>query len=132
MSESAEQKQIVAWFRQAYPEYAMSLRVSQSGGYRGKGRTGAIRSAQVTAMGGITGESDIAILLKRGGFGALLIEHKAEDSQHTASKAQLDYIRYHNAIGNCAVVTRGVGMAMGAIKQYMGMGHEERQTDTTG
>ena len=121
MSESAEQKAIVAWFRATYPEYALCLRVSQSGGYRGAGRTGAIRTAQVNAMGGITGEADIAILLKRGGFGCLIIEHKAEGSQHTATKAQLEYIQRHNSCGNLAIVTRGVGACTAAIKQYMAL-----------
>ena len=89
MTESDEQKAIVAWFRTEYPDYALCLRVSQSGGYRGAGRKGAIRTAQVAAMGGITGESDIAILLKRGEFGSLLIEHKAEKGQHKTTEAQL-------------------------------------------
>lgn len=70
-------------------------------------------------MGGITGESDIAILLKRGEFGSLLIEHKAEKGQHKTTPAQLEYIQHHNAVGNCAVVTRGVEMAKAAIRQYM-------------
>lgn len=119
MTESDEQKAIVAWFRTEYPDYALCLRVSQSGGYRGAGRKGAIRTAQVAAMGGITGESDIAILLKRGEFGSLLIEHKAEKGQHKTTPAQLEYIQHHNAVGNCAVVTRGVEMAKAAIRQYM-------------
>ena len=119
MTETDEQKAIVAWFRAEYPDYALCLRVSQSGGYRGAGRKGAIRTAQVAAMGGITGESDIAILLKRGGFGSLLIEHKADGSKHTTSDAQLEYIRHHNAVGNCAVVTRGIEQAQATIRQYM-------------
>ena len=122
MSESDEQKAIVSWFRAEYPEYALCLRVSQSGGYRSAGRKGAIRTAQIAAMGGITGESDIAILLKRGDFGSLLIEHKAEGGTHPASEKQLEYIRHHNAVGNCACVTVGVDMAKAAIRQYMEIG----------
>ena len=120
MSEDDEQKEIVRWFRTRYPEHAMSLRVSQSGGFRGKGRTGAIRTARLTAMGAVTGESDIAILLPKGGYGALLIEHKAEGSAHTATTAQQEYIDYHNSIGNLAIITRGVHVATAAIEQYMG------------
>ena len=119
MNESAEQKEIVAWFRSQYPEYVQCLRVSQSGGYRGAGRKGAIRTAQVTAMGGVTGESDIAILIKRGDWGCLLIEHKSDEAQAGATQKQLDYIRFHNAVGNCAIVTKGVDMAKAAIRQYM-------------
>lgn len=119
MTEAEEQKAIVAWYRAQYPQYALNLRVSQSGGYRGAGRKGAIRTAQVAAMGGITGEADISIMLKRGEFGSLVIEHKAEGSKHTTSEAQLAYIQHHNACGNCAIVTRGVASAIAAIKQYM-------------
>ena len=120
LSESDEQKEIVRWFRSEYPEFAKCLRVSQSGGYRGKGRQGAIRSALIKAMGGVTGESDIAILLPRGGtYGSLLIEHKAAGGAHKATPAQIDYIDYHNGIGNMAVITRGVEAAKAAIRQYI-------------
>jgi len=121
LSESDEQKEIVAWFRSQWPQYALSLRVSQSGGYRGKGKQGAIRTAQVTAMGGVTGESDIAILLPRGRFGCLLIEHKAEGGLHKATPKQSEYLDYHNdkSIGNCACLTRGVDQAKAAITVYM-------------
>ena len=119
MSETQEQATIVAWFRLQYPQHVLSLRVSQSGGFKGKGSRGAIRMSQIKAQGGVTGESDIAILLKRGDFGCLLLEHKADDAVKGATSAQLEYIRYHNAIGNCACVTKGVDMGIAAIKQYM-------------
>jgi hypothetical protein len=122
MSETKEQITIVQWYRAQYPQYALSLRVSQSGGYKGKGRQGAIRMAQIKAQGGVTGESDIAILLKRGDFGCLLIEYKADESVKGATSAQLEYIRYHNSIGNCACVAKGMDMCMAAIKQYMELG----------
>lgn len=119
MSESDEQREIVAWFRSEYPQYAMCLRVSQSEGKKGGGRSAAIAWSKRTAMGVVKGESDIAILLPRGGFGSLLIEHKAEKGQHKTTEAQLAYIQHHNAVGNCAVVTRGVEFAKAAIRQYM-------------
>jgi hypothetical protein len=119
VTETEEQKAIIAYFRERYPQYAMSLRVSQSGGYRGAGRKGAIRTAQVTAMGGVTGEADIAIMLPRQGFGSLVIEHKAAGSAHKASDEQVAYIEYHRDNGNCAVITRGVDMAITAIDTYM-------------
>lgn len=119
MTESDEQKEIVRYFRERYPQYARSLRVSQSGSYRGAGRKGAIRTAQVAAMGGVTGEADIAINLPRQGFGSLIIEHKAEGSAHKATAEQVAYIEYHNREGNCAVLTRGLDMAITAIDTYM-------------
>jgi hypothetical protein len=127
-SEAAEQKTIVAYFRAQYPQYAMSLRVSQSGGFRGKGREGAIRSNNVQSMGGVTGEADIAILLPRGGFGCLLIEHKAADGKHSATHAQLHYLEYHQANGNCAVLTKGIESAIAAIDAYMGLDNLQAMT----
>ena len=120
MSETQEQITIVAWFRSQWPQYALSLRVSQSGGFKGKGSRGAIRMSQIKAQGGVTGESDIAILLPRGRFGCLLIEHKAEGGLYKATDKQRAYLDYHNSIGNCACLTRGVDAAKAAIKTYMG------------
>lgn len=119
MSEAIEQKEIVAWFRTEYPEYARCLRVSTSGLNYGSGARAARIVNHVRSQGVVEGESDIAILLKRGEFGSLLIEHKAEKGQHKTTPAQLEYIQHHNAVGNCAVVTRGVEMAKAAIRQYM-------------
>ena len=119
MSESDEQREIVAWFRSEYPQYAKCLRVSLAGLNFGSGSRAARMVNYVRSMGVVEGESDIAILLKRGEFGSLLIEHKAEKGQHKTTEAQLEYIRHHNAVGNCAVVTRGVEMAKAAIRQYM-------------
>lgn len=119
MSEADEQKEIVRWFRAQYPEHAMSLRISQTGGHIGKGRSAAIRNSQSRAMGRVNGESDIAILLPRGGYGALLIEHKAKGSAHKATPEQIAYVEYHNNIGNCACITRGVDAATAAIKTYI-------------
>lgn len=123
MSETEEHKAIVAWFRSQYPEYALCLRVSQSGRRSGSSKRAAMAWAAQVAMGAVQGESDIAINLPRGGFGSLMLEHKAEGAKHTASPAQIRYIEHHNAVGNCAVVTRGIEMAKAAITQYMGQAH---------
>lgn len=119
MTEAQEQAEIVRWFRETYPEYALCLRVSQSGRRSGGSKRAAMAWSAMLAQGAIQGESDIAILLPRSGFGSLLIEHKANGAAHKATDAQLEYIKFHNAVGNCAVVTRGVDMATAAIKQYM-------------
>jgi len=77
------------------------------------------RIAKEKAHGFVTGEADIAILLPRGGYGCLLIEHKADEAVKGATESQLEYIRYHNANGNCACVTKGFDMAVAAIDTYM-------------
>lgn len=119
MSEFEEQKAVIRWFRETYPEHIMSLRVSANGIHRGKGRAAMRRIAKEKSQGFVTGEADIAILVPRGGFGCLLIEHKADDAMKGATGKQLEYLQYHNAVGNCGVVTKGVDMAKAAIKQYM-------------
>ena len=119
MSETDEQKALVKWYRQTYPQWRLSLRVSQSGQYRGKGRQGAIRTAQSNAMGTVTGEADVAILLPRGDFGCLLIELKGGESSWKATDDQIEYIQYHNQVGNCACVCKGVEMAKLAIQEYL-------------
>ena len=74
---------------------------------------------QIKAQGGVTGEADIAILLPRGEYGSLLVEHKADGSTHKLSDAQQEYLDYHNIIGNCAVSTRGTEALKAAILAYM-------------
>lgn len=119
MSESTEHKEVVAWFRSQYPEYARSLRVSQSGRRSGSSKRAAMAWAAQVAHGAVTGEADISILLKRGEYGSLVMEFKAGDGMYQPTQLQRDYISYHEEVGNCAVICRGVDIAKAAIKQYM-------------
>jgi hypothetical protein len=119
VSESDEHKAIIRYFRERYPEHHLALRVSANGIHRGRGPSAMRRIAKEKAHGFVTGEADIAILLPRGGFGCLLIEHKSDEAMKGATEAQLNYIQYHNANGNCAAVTKGVDMAIAAIDIYM-------------
>jgi len=123
MSEAAEQREFVTWYRATYPEYAHCLRVSQWGNTRGKSRReAAIRTAKARGQGAVDGESDIAILLKRGDFGSLLIEHKAADGNHKVSDDQQAYLDAHNDTGNCAISTRGLEPLKAAVTAYMSAG----------
>jgi hypothetical protein len=127
LSETEEQKEIVDWFREAYPQYAMCLRVSQFGNHRGNSRkAAAIRTAKAKSQGAVKGEADIAILLPREArhgkiFGCLLIEHKSASGSHPISPEQQDYMDFHNDedIGNVAISTRGIDMAIAAILAYI-------------
>lgn len=117
--EEAEQAEIVRWFRDTYPEYSRSLRVSLAGLNFGSGRRGAIMTNSIRSQGVVEGEADLLIAVPRGGFGSLVIEHKADEAMRGATGKQLEYIQYHNAVGNCGVVTKGLDMAKAAITQYM-------------
>ena len=119
MSEAAEQREIVRWFREQYPEYAMCLRVSLAGLNFGAGPKAARMVNHIHGQGIHPGEADLLIALKRGGYGALVIEHKAEGSRHQATPEQIQYIDRHSSIGNCAIITRGVDAAKAAIISYM-------------
>jgi hypothetical protein len=126
MTEGEEQKDVISWFRSAYPQYAMCLRVSQFGNHRGNSRkAAAIRTAKAKSQGAVVGEADIAIILPRQGehgkiYGCLLIEHKAAGSSHKISDEQQDYMDFHNEVaGNIAISTRGVPMAIAAIIAYI-------------
>jgi len=119
MSESSEQRELVKWFRETWPEYEKSLRVSMSGMNYGSGQRGAMLARHVKSQGVVKGEADIAIMLKRGTFGCMVIEDKSDEAMRGATAAQMEYIDYHRSIGNCAIITKGVDMAKLAIQQYM-------------
>ena len=119
MSETAEQKDIVKWFRETWPEHRRSIRVSLAGLNFGSGPRAARMVNHVRAQGVEEGEADIVIALPKGGFGSLVIEHKKDDARRGVTDEHFVYIRYHNRIGNCAVVTKGIEMAKLAIIQYM-------------
>ena len=128
MSETDEQKEIIAWYRAQYPKYAKCLRVSQSGRRSGSSKRAAIAWASQVAMGAVTGEADIAILLPRGKFGSLLVEHKAAGAAHKATDDQVSYVQHHCDIGNCGMITRGVDTAKAAIKLYMELDTPSQET----
>ena len=120
--EGKEQKEFVAWFRARWPEHASSIRVSLRGLNFGSGKRAAIMVKHIKAQGSVDGESDIAILLPKGGYGALLVEHKGEGMDRRLTDSQADYLGYHNLIGNLAVTTRGLDELKAAVENYMGAG----------
>ncbi len=116
--ESDEQAAVIKWFREAYPEYAKSLRSSMNGLPR-HGRQGAILWSIMKQQGCTKGEPDFALLLPKGGFGSLVIEHKAEGQPHKVTEEQQEHLDYHESIGNCAVSTRGTEAFKAAIVAYL-------------
>ena len=65
------------------------------------------------------GESDIAILLPRDGYGSFLMEYKATDGTHPTSDEQIAYVTKHLKCGNSAKVVKGLEEAKQAITRYM-------------
>jgi hypothetical protein len=109
---------VVKWFRATYPEYAKSLRSSMNGLSR-RGKAGAMMWGMMKALGCTRGEPDFALLLPKGGYGALVIEHKGDNQAHKLSDDQREHLEYHESIGNCAVSTRGVEAFKAAITAYL-------------
>jgi hypothetical protein len=119
VSETSEQKVLIAWFRRKWPEYAHCLRVSLSGLNFGSGRRGAIMTNHVRSLGIHPGEADILLALPRDNFGSLVIELKRTAGQHGYSVDQLAYLERHNSVGNCAVGCDGIEHAKEVVTRYM-------------
>lgn len=119
MTEAQEQKEVVAWFRERWPQHQQALRLSLNGLNFGSGRKAAKMINYIKSQGAVKGEADLAILLPRKGYGCLVIEHKAKYDTRRPDQDQLDYIGYHNHIGNLAVVTKGVEDMKSVILDYM-------------
>ena len=124
-TEFEEQREVVAWFREKWPQHQKSLRLSLNGLNLGGGKKAAMIINQIKSQGAVLGEADLVILLPRMGYGALVIEHKAENDKKGPSDEQLDYIGYHNMIGNKALITKGVQKFKDAILEYMNNKEEQ-------
>ena len=118
-TEAQEQAILIEWFRLQYPKYAKSLRVSQGGAFRGKGRQGAIRMAQAKRQGYVQGEADIVILVPSGPSAGLVIEYKREGGSHKLTQEQKDYLDYMEEQGYTARCCRGLDDAMRVIEHHM-------------
>ena len=121
MTESSEQRAIVAWFREKYSEHSSALRVSPGGFDFGYGAKAARKYRQMQSQGFQKGESDLVICLPRGGFGSLIIEHKGADQARKLTAEQSEYLEYHRRIGNMAECTRGIEEAQRVIESYMSL-----------
>jgi hypothetical protein len=127
VSEAREQAEFVKWFRKSHPQHAKALRASMAGlTFAGGGKWGAIMWNKMKAQGLVKGEPDLAILLPRGGYGALLIEHKGEGMARKLTDEQQEHLEYHNAHGNKAVQTRGLDELKQTVEAYLALEHTDK------
>lgn len=117
--EFSEQKAWVVWMRETYPEYLRSIRPSMNGLKRSGRREGARLWGMMKSQGSQKSEADIIFALPKGGYGALVIEHKGEDMSRTLDDDQIAYLEYHQGIGNYAVSTRGLSELKEATVKYL-------------
>lgn len=85
MSEAQIQHSCVAWFRIKFPDKKCLLLAIPNGGAR-TGASGAMRKYE----GALAGASDLILLHKRGGYGALLIEMKRPKVKGQSAGRQSD------------------------------------------
>jgi len=118
--EKKEQRDAFLWFKDKYPAHVKSWRASMSDVSK-RGRAGAILWNTMKSQGVQKGETDIAILIPKGSYGSLLIEHKGEGMSREVTEDQREHLDYHNSVGNCAISTRGLEALKAAIDVYMGL-----------
>ena len=120
-TETQEQKAAIAWFRGKYPKHNGSIRVSLSGLNFGSGARAGRMINHIRALGMVNGESDVALLIPKGIYGCMVLEHKGEDQPHKLSDSQDTYLQYHRRTGNHAVSTRGIEEFKEKIEEYLAL-----------
>jgi hypothetical protein len=87
--------------------------------FPGGRKWGAIMWSKMRSQGLTEGEPDLAILLSRGGYGALVIEHKGDGMSRQLTEKQKQHLDFHNANGNKAVQTRGLDELKAVVEEYL-------------
>lgn len=125
MSEAKEQKQIVKWFRDTYPDLAPAFSLSMNGVDLGGGKKAAIMMNHLKAQGLHPGECDFKILVPRGAFHGLCIELKKTGWKVSGKAAvekhqkQINYLNFMTEQGYLAALCIGKEAAIDTIKAYL-------------
>ena len=117
MSEYDQQKIVVAWWRDIYPQYPMSIRLSMNGLPKGSGRAAAIRVSMMRTQGMTDAEADLLFCVARGNYNGLFVEMKDFGKKPTAD--QLEYLQYQRDNGYQAVWAEGAEEAIRLTTEYM-------------
>jgi len=113
--EDNEQRALIIWFRQHYPEQFDHAFHVPNGGKRGK-----VEGAIFKAMGTKAGVPDLLILYPVGKFHGMALELKATPPKDSAvSKPQKEWLERLSSQGYHAVLCKGVVAAKHAIKNYL-------------
>lgn len=119
MSESSEQKLLISWFRQTWPEHNQCIRLSANGCNFGTGKKAYMMINSLKAQGLTPGESDLVFLCPRHNFHGLVIEYKALKGTHPLTPKQEDYLNYMSSQGYMSVCCKGLEAAKETIQSYM-------------
>lgn len=120
MSEHDEQVAVVDYLNKAYPNVLFWSTPNGARLASGKDhRTSAIRMVMLKAEGLLPGVSDLIIFEPRGGYSAMALELKRNDSGDGASDNQLHFIREWEARGGYGVVANGFDEARIFLDDYL-------------
>lgn len=117
-TEYQELKEVVSRFRDRWQEHSASLRPSMNGLSWG-GPKGAIMWNQMMAIGADKGDPDFVLLIPKGGYCGLVIEHKGENQSHKLTEEQETQLTMFEGLGYCTACTRGTEPLWAAIVTYM-------------
>ena len=102
----------VRWFRYQYPEFRSLLFAVPNGG-----RRDATTAAKLKMEGVVAGVSDLILLVRRGGYGGLLIEMKTDKGRQ--SPEQKAWQKAVEAEGYLYKVCRNLDEFIAIITEYL-------------
>lgn len=114
--ESLIQRACVAWFRAQYSDHAMMLFAVPNGGGRSR-----VEAAIMKAEGVTAGVSDLILLERRGGHGALCIEMKTEEKSSRQRPSQKLWQAAAEKAGNLYQVVRSLEEFQFIVNLYMSL-----------
>jgi len=117
MSEYDEQKIVIKWFRDTYPDMKRSIRLSLNGIPKGGGKSGRIRNSMARTQGMVDAESDLFFAMPNGNYHGIFIEMKDWGKKPTSE--QSDYLTYQTSMGYMACWCEGAQEAINVIKEYL-------------
>ena len=112
MSEHTEQVAVIQWYRYQYPKYAKYLFSIPNGGVRHIGT-----AVKLKAEGGLSGISDLFLMMPTNKYHGLFIEMKVKGGK--LSDSQKEFIGNATLMGYQAVVCYGFEQAKDAINNYL-------------
>lgn len=117
MSEFQEQKELIKWFRSAYPKYGKTIRLSMNGINLGGGVKAARIINQMKSQGMTKHESDLFFAVPNNDYFGLFLEMKADGEK--PGKDQIEYLEDMSSLGYLATWADSADGAMKIIKEYM-------------
>ncbi|PHR99252.1 MAG: hypothetical protein COA78_25245 [Blastopirellula sp.] len=117
MSEFTEQKELIRWWRDTYPQYAKCVRLSLNGINLPPGKKAAMMINQMKSQGMVLAESDLFFGVPNLTYHGLYVEMK--DFGKVATPEQEEYLEVQRSMGYEAVVLEGAEAAKEFIQEYM-------------